>query len=99
MLNQDMMFLTRVMGAPFTGSVEKLPAWFAAAMTNPELRTIGRGRLDGMIAALPTEEDAARTPVVEETRARVESLRQNPRARCACESELPFLDCHGRSEP
>lgn len=97
MLNQDMMFLTRVMGAPFTGSVEKLPAWFAAAKANPEKRAAGLARLDGMIAALPTEEDAARTPV-EREKAAAPMAAQDPNGHCACQSGWVFTECHGKAE-
>lgn len=65
MLNQDMVFLSRVMGAPVPAGLpaEKLWSWVGAAMANPEKRAIGLGRLAGLIEMLPTAEDAARTPV------------------------------------
>lgn len=94
MTNNDLVFLSRIMGAPFTGAAEKLPAWYAAAASNPEKRAAGLGRIAGLLEMLPTEEDAARTPV-EATRPAAESLRQNPNGFCACESGLAFQHCHG----
>lgn len=95
MTNNDLAFLSRIMGAPFAGAPEKLPAWYAAAASNPEKRAAGIGRLAGLLEMLPTEEDAARTPVVEERRAGAITARQLPDGLCACGSPFFFADCHG----
>jgi hypothetical protein len=99
MLNADMVFLSRVMGAPVPAGMTaaQLPSWFGAAVSNPEKRAVGLGRIAGLLEMLPTAEDAARTPA-EASRVDVGYLAQNPDGPCVCDSGLPFLDCHGRGE-
>jgi hypothetical protein len=105
----DVLFLSRAMGAPVPGGADPVK-WCGAALANPVRRAAAHAHIDALIGQLPTEEDAARTPVE----------REPPKAQqqdnivtdgdgytlgewragkyggyCPCESGEMFQDCHG----
>lgn len=92
----DVLFLSRAMGAPVPGGAD--PAkWCGAALANPERRAAAHAHIEALIGQLPTEEDAARTPVEAEKPA-PQAIRHLPQSVCACESGKAFADCHGADD-
>ena len=91
---QDIVFLSRAMGTPVPAVVDP-SKWFDAAMANPARRAAGIAHIDALLGQLPTEEDAARTPVESERR---DALPERPvwtEDGCPCESGKDFGECHG----
>lgn len=58
----DVLFLSRAMGAPVPGGADPVK-WCGAALANPERRAAAHAHIEALIGQLPTEEDAARTPI------------------------------------
>ena len=94
MTTQDIVLLSRAMGTPVPAVVDP-SKWFDAAMANPARRAAGIAHIDALLGQLPTEEDAARTPVESERR---DALPERPvwtEDGCPCESGKDFGECHG----
>lgn len=96
MTTADLHFYGRMLGSPIpaTFTAQQAEAWVGAALKNPEKRVAAHARMDMLIASLPTEEDAARTPTDPDPEP-PKHIRHTPMSMCACDSGKVFADCHG----